>query len=94
MYESENFYALADRLGIMLWHDFMFACALYPTDAAFLKNVQNEVTHQVRRMRGAVALRPCCVRCSGCGLRREAPRACTMRPPSTRPKDPLCPEHS
>ena len=29
IYERDYFYELADRLGIMLWHDFMFACALY-----------------------------------------------------------------
>ena len=29
IYERESFYDLADRFGIMLWHDFMFACSLY-----------------------------------------------------------------
>ena len=28
IYERDSFYDLADRLGIMLWHDFMFACSL------------------------------------------------------------------
>lgn len=28
IYERESFYEIADRLGIMLWHDFMFACSL------------------------------------------------------------------
>jgi beta-mannosidase len=28
IYERDSFYELADRLGIMLWHDFMFACSL------------------------------------------------------------------
>jgi beta-mannosidase len=28
IYERDSFYEIADRLGIMLWHDFMFACAL------------------------------------------------------------------
>jgi beta-mannosidase len=28
IYERREFYELADRLGIMLWHDFMFACSL------------------------------------------------------------------
>ncbi len=28
IYERHAFYELADRLGIMLWHDFMFACSL------------------------------------------------------------------
>jgi beta-mannosidase len=28
IYERDSFYEIADRLGIMLWHDFMFGCAL------------------------------------------------------------------
>ncbi len=28
IYERNSFYEMADRLGIMLWHDFMFACSL------------------------------------------------------------------
>lgn len=28
IYERASFYDIADRLGIMLWHDFMFACSL------------------------------------------------------------------
>ncbi len=27
-YERDSFYEIADRLGIMFWHDFMFACSL------------------------------------------------------------------
>ena len=29
IYERNSFYEIADRLGIMIWHDFMFACNLY-----------------------------------------------------------------
>jgi beta-mannosidase len=29
IYEHDYFYELDDRLGIILWHDFMFACSLY-----------------------------------------------------------------
>ena len=55
VYESDEFYRLADKYGIMLWQDFMFACALYPTDQPFIDNVRQEVTHQVRLY---VCLRP------------------------------------
>lgn len=51
VYESEEFYSLTDRLGIMIWQDFMFACALYPVDSDFLANVQAEVVHQVQRLK-------------------------------------------
>lgn len=37
IYESEEFYALADELGILIWQDMMFACAMYPANANFLK---------------------------------------------------------
>lgn len=36
VYESDYFYQKADELGIMIWQDFMFACALYPTRKDFL----------------------------------------------------------
>ena len=48
MYESEDFYDIADELGIMVFQDLMFACALYPTDENFLENVKQELVYQVR----------------------------------------------
>ncbi|KAG7458795.1 hypothetical protein MATL_G00224440 [Megalops atlanticus] len=51
VYEQEDFYSLCDDLGIMIWQDFMFACALYPTESEFLQTVREEVTHQVRRLK-------------------------------------------
>jgi beta-mannosidase len=50
IYELDEFYELADELGIMIWQDFMFACALYPTDTNFLKSVDVEIVQQVRRL--------------------------------------------
>ena len=50
-YESEDFYGLCDELGILVWQDAMFSCALYPSDAAFLGLVEKELRHQVRRLR-------------------------------------------
>ncbi|KAG0077007.1 hypothetical protein BGZ90_007874 [Linnemannia elongata] len=49
-YETDDFYQLCDELGIMVWQEFMFACALYPTDRLFLENVQQEVKDQVNRL--------------------------------------------
>uniref|UniRef100_A0A452TFM1 Beta-mannosidase n=1 Tax=Ursus maritimus TaxID=29073 RepID=A0A452TFM1_URSMA len=51
IYEQEEFYRLCDELGIMVWQDFMFACALYPTDRDFMNSVRAEVAHQVRRLK-------------------------------------------
>jgi beta-mannosidase len=50
IYELDAFYDLADELGILIWQDFMFACSMYPADAASLANVAAEVRHQVRRL--------------------------------------------
>jgi beta-mannosidase len=50
IYAEEEFLRQCDRLGLMVWHDFMFACATYPDDAAFLGNVEAEMRHQMRRM--------------------------------------------
>lgn len=51
IYEQDEFYELCDELGIMVWQDFMFACALYPTDPGFLESVRVEVAHQIRRLK-------------------------------------------
>jgi beta-mannosidase len=50
IYEPDIFYELADKLGIMIWQDMMFACALYPTDKEFLKSVDIEIRQQIRRL--------------------------------------------
>jgi beta-mannosidase len=50
-YETDDFYSLCDEKGIMIWHDMMFSCALYPSTPAFLQNVEREIRHQVKRLR-------------------------------------------
>jgi beta-mannosidase len=49
-YEHDWFYDICDRLGLMVWQDFMFACNLYPSTGDFLENVADEVGYQVRRL--------------------------------------------
>ncbi|KQO81364.1 glycoside hydrolase family 2 protein [Rhizobium sp. Leaf262] len=49
-YEPDWFYDLCDRMGLMVWQDFMFACNLYPCTDDFLDNVEHEVTYQVKRL--------------------------------------------
>ena len=50
-FEHDAFYELCDELGLMVWHDMMFSCAIYPGDAAFLASVEKELAHQLRRLR-------------------------------------------
>ena len=50
IYEKEEFYDLCDEKGLLVWQDFMFACAIYPGDKAFLASVATEAEHQVRRL--------------------------------------------
>ena len=49
-YEQDFFYDLCDRLGLLVWQDFMFACNLYPSTPDFLDEVREEVDYQVRRL--------------------------------------------
>lgn len=49
-YQPEAFYNACDELGIMVWQDFMFACAMYPGDDAFLANVKEEFDQQIPRL--------------------------------------------
>ena len=37
VYESDEFYELADQFGILVWQDFMFACSMYPVNEEFLR---------------------------------------------------------
>lgn len=51
IYEDNYYYDLADEMGILVWQDFMFACSMYPGDAAFLDNVRHEAIDNVKRLR-------------------------------------------
>ncbi|MDG6109908.1 glycoside hydrolase family 2 protein [Dactylosporangium aurantiacum] len=49
-YESDDFYDLADELGVLVWQDFLFACAAYPEDEPFRGEVEAEAREQVTRL--------------------------------------------
>ncbi len=56
IYENDIFYELCDEKGIFVWQDFMFACAMYPGDEAFLNNVQQEAIDNVKRLRNHASI--------------------------------------
>ena len=51
IYENNIFYDLCDKKGILVWQDFMYACAMYPGDELFLKNAEKEAEDQLLRLR-------------------------------------------
>lgn len=56
VYENDLFYDLCDEKGLLVWQDFMFACALYPGNPAFLASVTREFEYQVQRLRHHAAM--------------------------------------
>ena len=56
IYEHDAFYDLCDTSGLLVWQDFMFACATYPEEpSSFVAEVEAEARYQVGRLRS----RPC-----------------------------------
>ena len=51
IYEDDYFYELCDRMGILVWQDFMYACAVYPARGELLENMRQEAIDNVKRLR-------------------------------------------
>jgi beta-mannosidase len=52
IYENDIFYQECNRQGILIWQDFMFACALYPDyNRNYMENVREEVISVIKRLR-------------------------------------------
>ncbi len=69
IYEHDAFYTICDRLGMLVWQDFMFACAMYPESPQwFVDEVRAEAEYQVRRLPGILVWRcgAATTRTSGC----------------------------
>ncbi|MFL6114055.1 MAG: glycoside hydrolase family 2 protein, partial [Catenulispora sp.] len=62
IYESEDFYDLCDELGLLVWQDFLFACASYAEEEPLRGEVEAEVREAVTRL----APHPSLVLWNGC----------------------------
>jgi beta-mannosidase len=52
IFEAPYFYQLCDEYGILVWHDFPYACSYYPDDDPdFLAEAKHEAELAVRRLR-------------------------------------------
>jgi beta-mannosidase len=50
IYESDDFYELADERGLLVWQDFLFACAAYSEEDHLHGEVVAEATEQITRL--------------------------------------------
>ncbi|GAB2634563.1 glycoside hydrolase family 2 protein [Kribbella swartbergensis] len=50
IYESEDFYDICDEQGVLVWQDFLFACAAYSEDEALAAEVEAEAREAVTRL--------------------------------------------
>lgn len=57
VYSSDAFMEACDEAGIMVWHDFMYACGYYPDhDPDFVENITCEARKAIRRLRPHASL--------------------------------------
>ena len=59
-YPDDFFFDICDELGLMVWQDFMFACANYALDEAFERSVRREAEQNIRRIRHHACLALLC----------------------------------
>jgi len=50
LYESDDFYELADELGLLTWQDFLFACAAYAEEEPLRSEVEAEARENIARL--------------------------------------------
>ncbi|KIL89233.1 hypothetical protein FAVG1_07627 [Fusarium avenaceum] len=54
--ESDEFYDICDREGILVWQDFLYACGNYPAPPDFVTNIKVKAEQQVKRVRHHASL--------------------------------------
>lgn len=55
-YPSDDFWDACDELGLIVWEDFMFACAVYNLTEAFEENITAEFVDNIKRIRHHASL--------------------------------------
>jgi beta-mannosidase len=50
IYESDDFYARADELGLLVWQDFLLACAAYAEEDHLAREIEAEAREQITRL--------------------------------------------
>ena len=55
-YPSDAFYDVCDELGLVIWQDFMFACAHYNLSDEFEENLRAEFNDNIKRIRSHASL--------------------------------------
>jgi len=50
IYESNDFYDICDEMGVLVWQDFLFACAAYSEEEPIRSLVEEEVRYNVTRL--------------------------------------------
>ena len=55
-YATDYFMELCDKLGLIVWHDFMFACAVYELTDSFKNNITKEAVYNIKRLRNHASL--------------------------------------
>ena len=55
-YPEDYFYDTCDELGLLVWQDFMFACAVYNLTEDFEENIRAEFVDNIRRLRHHASL--------------------------------------
>ena len=55
-YPEDWFYDICDELGLIVWQDFMFACAVYELTPEFKANIRQEFIDNIKRLRHHASL--------------------------------------
>jgi len=56
IYEDDLLYDICDEIGILVWQDFPFACAVYPPEEEFIENIKIEAIQNIQRLRNHPSL--------------------------------------